>query len=65
MAVKAIRRVQGQGRLVLATSAAEVMKEGHPLFGPFVKFCGVNPPTKRQARKFLQKHEIFHRVRVG
>ena len=43
--------------------AKEVMDVRHPLHKMFVRFCGNNPQTKRQARKFLawlkQKHPSY------
>ena len=40
-------------------TAADILKEDHPLYKAFVKFCGDNEPSKRQARKFLQKYPQY------
>ena len=40
-------------------TAADLLQEDHPLHKSFVKFCGDNEPSKRQARKFLQKYPQY------
>ena len=39
--------------------AADLLKSDHPLHKAFVAFCGEKEPTKRQARKFLQKYPQY------
>lgn len=45
-------------------TAADLLNESHPLHKTFVKFCGDNKPSKRQARKFLQKFPQYRDVDV-
>ena len=40
-------------------TAADLLNESHPLHKAFVKFCGTVTPSKRQARKFLQKYPQY------
>lgn len=61
---RSFRKVRGEGRLEYATSARELLSMSHPLNGVFVKFCGQNPPTKRQAVKFLAKYPTFRKLQV-
>jgi len=35
--------------------ASDLLDPTHPLHKVFINFVGANQPTKRQARKFLQK----------
>jgi len=44
--------------------ASDIMKEDHELNKTFVSFCGDNKPSKRQARKFLQKYPQYRDVDV-
>lgn len=44
--------------------ASDLLNIGHPLHEAFVKFCGDNEPTKRQARKFLSKYPQYRAVEV-
>lgn len=46
--------------------ASDLLSDKHPLHKTFVAFCGDNPPSKRQARKFLQhpKHAAYRDVDV-
>ena len=40
-------------------TAADVLNEDNPLHKSFLDFCGENVPSKRQARKFLQKYPVY------
>ncbi len=62
MSVKAKRIVKGPGRLEYAVSAAHLLKPEHPLNATLVAWCG-KQPTKRQARKFLQKYPYYRESR--
>jgi hypothetical protein len=44
--------------------ASDIMNKGHELYKSFVSFCGDNEPSKRQARKFLQKYPQYRDVVV-
>jgi hypothetical protein len=44
--------------------AADLLNEEHPLHKSFVEFCGDNPLTKRQGKKFLQKYPAYRDVDV-
>ena len=59
MSVKAKRKVSGVGRVEFAVSAADLLKDEHPLRKAFVKWCGDKDATKRQAAKFLQAHPQY------
>ena len=44
--------------------ASDVLNSEHPLHKSFIAFCGDTPPSKRQARKFLQKFPQYREVDV-
>ena len=44
--------------------AADLLNDEHPLHACFVRFCKDAEPTKRQARKFLQKYPQYREVDV-
>ena len=44
--------------------ASDLLNEDHPLYEAFFAFCGENPVSKRQARKFLQKYPQYREVDV-
>jgi len=45
-------------------TAADILKADHQLHKSFVNFCGENPPTKRQAKKFLQQYPVYRDIEV-
>jgi hypothetical protein len=59
MAVRAKRKVSGPGRLSYETSAADLLNEKHPLHSQLRKFAKSDEPTKRQARRFLQRFPMY------
>lgn len=63
MAVRAKRKNSGVGRLEYAVSAADILKEDHPLHSAFVKWLGDKSASKRQAAKFLQVFPHYREVR--
>lgn len=44
-------------------TAASILDTDHPLHKKFVAFLGGKEPTKRQARKFLQKFPQYSVVK--
>jgi hypothetical protein len=40
-------------------SAKDILNVDHPLHRAFLAFLGDKEPTRRQARKFLQKYPSF------
>ena len=44
--------------------AADVLKKDNPLHKSFLQFVGDKTPTKRQARKFLQKYPKYREATV-
>ena len=44
--------------------ASDLLNDEHPLHACFVRFCKDAEPTKRQARKFLQKYPQYREVDV-
>lgn len=66
MAVKPNRKgSEGRGRLEYAVSAADLLKDDHPLHAAFTKWVGDKDATKRQAAKFLQAHPQYREVKNG
>jgi len=44
-------------------TAAALLVASHPLHATLVAFCGSNPVTKRQARKWLAKYGSHYKSR--
>lgn len=57
MSVKARKIVKGLNKLEYAINASDILKPEHPLHATFRAWC--KQPTKRQARKFLQKYPYY------
>lgn len=65
MAVRAIRKVRGVGCVRPNLTAGMLLASDHPLNSVFRRFCGSNPPTKRQAARFLAKFPQYREVKQG
>jgi hypothetical protein len=51
-----------QGEVKGRPKTAYDFNNAHPLVGAFRAFCRNNPPTLRQARKFLQKFPTYREL---